>query len=143
MRNSGIVLQSRKIPVCAPILGGREIEYLTRCIQSTWISSQGPFVGEFEDKFAQFCGTRFGVTTNSGTTALHLALVALGIGKGSEVILPTFTMIASINAIEYTGAKAILVDADPETWNMDVSAISEKVTERTRAIMPVHIYGHP
>jgi perosamine synthetase len=137
------VLQSRKIPVCAPVLGERELEYLTKCIRSSWISSLGPFVAEFEGKFAQFCETQFGVTTNSGTTALHLALVALGIGKGDEVILPAFTMIASINAIEYTGAKAVLVDADRETWNMDVSAIRRKITEKTKAIMPVHIYGHP
>jgi len=141
--NPEIVLQTRKIPICAPVLGERELEYLTKCIRSSWISSLGPFVGEFEDKFAHFCGTRFGVTTNSGTTALHLALVALGIGRGSEVILPTFTMIASINAIEYTGAKAVLVDADPETWNMDVSAVHKKISGKTKAIMPVHIYGHP
>jgi len=137
------VLQTKNIPVCAPVVGEREVELLTECIRSSWISSLGPFVGKFEDEFAHFCDTRYGVTTNSGTTALHLALVALDIGKGDEVVLPTFTMIASANAVEYTGAKVILVDADPVTWNMDVSAIEAKISTRTKAIMPVHIYGHP
>lgn len=137
------MLQTKNIPVCAPVVGEREVELLTECIRSSWISSLGPFVGKFEDEFAHFCDTRYGVTTNSGTTALHLALVALDIGKGDEVVLPTFTMIASANAVEYTGAKVILVDADPVTWNMDVSAIEAKISTRTKAIMPVHIYGHP
>ena len=136
-------LQNRTIPVCAPFVGEREVELVAKCIRSSWVSSQGPFVSEFEEKFARFCGSRFGVTTNSGTTALHLALAALGIGKGDEIVLPTFTMIASINAVEYTGARAVLVDADPEIWGMDVSKIQGKITERTKAIMPVHIYGHP
>ena len=107
--------------MCAPLLGGREVELVTECIRSSWISSVGPYVQEFERQFSKFCETTHGVTTNSGTTALHLALAALRIGKGDEVILPTFTMIASINAIEYTGAAAVLIDADPHTWNMDVS----------------------
>ena len=137
------MLQTKKVPVCAPLLGGREVELVTECIRSSWISSVGPYVQEFERQFSKFCETTHGVTTNSGTTALHLALAALRIGKGDEVILPTFTMIASINAIEYTGAAAVLIDADPHTWNMDVSLMREKVSEKTRAIMPVHIYGHP
>ena len=137
------MLQTRNIPVCAPVVGEREVELLTECIRSSWISSLGPFVRSFEERFAQFCGAGFGVTTNSGTTALHLALAALGIGKGDEVIVPTFTMIASANAVEYTGATAVLVDADPVTWNMDTSSLKEKISARTKAIMPVHIYGHP
>ena len=137
------MLQTRNIPVCAPVVGEREVELLTECIRSSWISSLGPFVKRFEERFAHFCGAGFGVTTNSGTTALHLALAALGLGKGDEVILPAFTMIASANAVEYTGAKVILVDADPVTWNMDSSDVKEKVSTRTKAIMPVHIYGHP
>jgi len=138
-----IMLQTRTIPVCAPLVGEREVELVSKCIRSSWISSQGSYVLEFEEKFARFCGANFGAATNSGTTALHLALAALRIGKGDEVILPTFTMIASINAVEYTGAKAVLVDADPETWNMDVSSVRQKITDKTKAIMPVHIYGHP
>ncbi len=137
------MLQTRTIPVCAPLVGEREVELVSKCIRSSWISSQGTYVTEFEEKFARFCGADFGAATNSGTTALHLALAALRIGKGDEVILPTFTMIASINAIEYTGAKAVLVDADPETWNMDVSSVKQKTTDKTKAIMPVHVYGHP
>ena len=137
------MLQTRTIPVCAPLVGEREVELVSKCIRSSWISSQGSYVSEFEEKFARFCGADFGAATNSGTTALHLALAALRIGKGDEVILPTFTMIASINAVEYTGAKAVLVDADPDTWNMDVSSVSQKMTDKTKAIMPVHVYGHP
>jgi perosamine synthetase len=100
-------------------------------------------VSEFEKKFSGYCGCGFGVTTNSGTTALHLALASLRIGPGDEVILPSFTMIACINSIEYTGAKAVLVDSDPTTWTLDASQIASRVNDRTKAIMPVHIYGHP
>ncbi len=137
------MLQQRKIPVCAPLVGEREVEVVTRAIRSSWISSMGPQVQEFESKFAAFCETKFGVATNSGTTALHLALEGLKIKEGDEVILPTFTMIASANAIEYTGARPVLVDADPTTWNMNVTEVEDKVSANTRAIMPVHIYGHP
>ena len=129
--------------MCAPLLTGLELDYLKECLQSNWISSNGPLVAEFERRFAKYCERGFGVTTNSGTTALHLALAALKIGPGDEVILPSFTMIASINAIEYTGASSILVDSNPITWTIDVSKLSSKVTRRTKAIMPVHIYGHP
>lgn len=137
------MLQQRKIPVCAPLVGEREVEVVTRAIRSSWISSMGPQVQEFESKFAAFCETKFGVATNSGTTALHLALEGLKIKEGDEVILPTFTMIASANAIEYTGARPVLVDADPTTWNMNVTEVEDKVSANTKAIMPVHIYGHP
>ncbi|HUI00836.1 MAG TPA: DegT/DnrJ/EryC1/StrS family aminotransferase [Nitrososphaerales archaeon] len=132
-----------RIPVCAPLLTGREIDYLKECLQSTWISSGGPLVSRFEEGFARFCESGYGVTTNSGTTALHLALAAARIGPGDEVILPTFTMIACINAVEYTGAKGVLVDSDPATWTLDASKVKSKVGKRTKAIMPVHIYGHP
>ncbi len=133
------MLQFRKIPVCAPLVGEREVELVTQTIRSSWISSIGPRVQEFENKFAKFCDSKFGVATNSGTTALHLALAGLKIKKGDEVILPTFTMIASANAIEYTGAKIVLIDADPTTWNMNVHELEGKIFEGTRAIMPVHI----
>src|SRR5579862_303953 len=115
------MVSKKMIPVCAPVVGEREVEYATRCILSSWISSVGPFVTKFENKFARFCDSKYGVTANSGTTALHLALAALNAGPNDEVIMPTFTMIASVNAVEYTGARAVFVDADPETWTMDVS----------------------
>ncbi len=134
---------SRIIRVCEPRLDGNELRYLTECIQSTWISSAGSFVQRFEAAFARSVGCEFGVACTSGTTALHLALATLGLGPGDEVIVPTFTMIASPNAVAYTGATSVLVDAEPETWNMDVQQLESKVTPRTRAIMVVHTYGHP
>jgi perosamine synthetase len=132
-----------RIPVCAPLLTGREQHYLKKCLDSSWISSAGPLVSQFEQRFADFCDAKFGVTTNSGTTALHLALAALRVSRGDEVILPSFAMIACINAVEYTGAKAVLIDSDEQTWCMDVSQIEPNITRRTKAIMAVHTYGHP
>lgn len=131
------------ISVCEPLVGEKELEYITDCIRTNWISSKGKYIVEFEDKFANYCGCKYGITTTSGTTALHLSLVTLGIGKGDEVIVPTFTMTASVFPIIYTGAKPVLVDSDPYTWNIDVNKIEEKITSRTKAIMPVHMYGHP
>jgi len=131
------------IPVCVPLLGEKELEYVTDCLKTNWISSKGKYVEEFEDKFANYCGCKYGITTTSGTTALHLALASIGVGKGDEVIIPAFTMIATAFAVVYTGAKPVLVDAELETWNMDVEKIEEKITNRTKAIIPVHIYGHP
>jgi perosamine synthetase len=131
------------IPVCEPYLAGRELKYVTDCVRSNWISSQGKYIGEFEQKFAQYCGTRHGVSTTSGTTALHLALAALGIGRDDEVIVPAFTMAASVFAILHAGATPVLVDCEPATWNMDVSQIENRLSAKTKAIMPVHIYGHP
>lgn len=131
------------IPVCEPLTGARELEYVTDCLKTNWISSQGKYLGEFEQKFASYCGCKYGCATTSGTTALHLAVASLGIGKGDEVIAPAFTMAASIFAIVYTGATPVLVDAEPDTWNLDISQIEARITKRTKAIMPVHIYGHP
>lgn len=131
------------IPVCEPFMMGEELRYVADCIGSNWISSRGQYIEEFEGKFAHYCGCEHGISTTSGTTALHLALAALGIGKGDEVIVPAFTMIASLFAIVYVGAKPVLVDAEPETWTMDVGKIEAKITRQTRVIMPVHIYGHP
>lgn len=132
-----------KIPICEPTLSGFELEYLANCIKSNWLSSKGFYVDEFERKFSEFCGSKYGVATSSGTTALHLALVALGIGRADEVIMPTLTMIASANPIIFAGAKPVFVDSEPDTWNIDVNAIEEKITSKTKAIMPVHLYGHP
>jgi perosamine synthetase len=134
---------ARVIPVADTLLDGNELRYLTECVRSNWISSIGPFVREFERQFAQACNCEFGVACANGTVALHLALATLGLGPGDEVIIPTFTMIATANAVSYTGATPVLVDAEPGTWNMDVTRLEEKITPRTRAIVVVHTYGHP
>jgi perosamine synthetase len=131
------------VPVCEPKLAGNELKYVTACIKSNWISSAGHFVAKFENAFKKFCGTRYAVACSSGTAALHLALAALGIQKGDEVIIPDFTMIATPNAATYLGAKPVPVDADPLTWNIDVSKIESKITRKTRAIVVVHTYGLP
>jgi len=131
------------IPVCAPWLPGKEKEYVNEAISTGWIGSSGKFIERFEDLFAKYCRTSYGVSCCNGTVALHLALAALGIKKGDEVVIPAFTMIATANAVLYTGATPVLVDCDEETWCIDSKKIEEKITPKTRAIMPVHIYGHP
>jgi perosamine synthetase len=130
------------IPVCEPYLAGNELKYAINCIKTNWISSSGKYIKEFEERFAEYCGCTHGITTTSGTTALHLALASVGIGKGDEVIVPTFTMAASAFAVSYTGATPVFVDCEPLTFNIDVAKIKDKITEHTKAIMPVHIYGH-
>ncbi len=131
------------IPVCEPALLGNERAYALEVIESGWISSAGKFVPAFEEAFSKYCGVKHGIAVCNGTVALHLALTALGVGKGDEVIIPDFTMIASAFAVCYTGAVPVFVDAEPETWNIDPEKIEGKITKRTKAIMPVHIYGHP
>jgi perosamine synthetase len=133
----------RILPVSEPSLDGNELRYVTDCIQSNWISSAGPYVSRFEEAFARSAGCEFGIACSSGTTAYHLILAALGIGAGDEVIIPAFTMIATASGVSYTGATAVLADAEPVTWNIDVSQVEEKITPRTRAIAVVHTYGHP
>lgn len=129
------------IPVCEPMLAGNELKYVTEAVSTGWISSSGKFVNEFENRFAEYCGCKYGIAVCNGTIALHLALISLGISKGDEVIIPTFTMIASAFAVCYTGAIPVFVDADIDSWNIDVKKIEEKITPRTKAIMPVHIFG--
>lgn len=129
------------IPVCEPYLNGNELTYVTDAVKTGWISSAGKYVTEFEQKFAAYCDCKYGVAVCNGTVALHLALASLGIGEGDEVIIPTYTMIASAFAVCYTGAKPVFVDADKDTWNIDVRKIEEKITKHTKAIMPVHVYG--
>jgi len=129
------------IPVCEPALLGNELKYVTDAVQTGWISSAGKYVTEFEKQFADYCGCKYGVAVCNGTVALHLSLVALGVGKGDEVIIPDFTMIATAFAVCYTGATPVFVDADPNTWNIDVAKIEEKITPRTKAIVPVHLFG--
>jgi perosamine synthetase len=135
--------RERIIPVADTLLDGNELRYVTECIQSNWVSSEGPFVGRFEEAFAAAAGCRFGVACSSGTAALHLLLATLGLQPGDEVILPAFTMIATANAVTYTGATPVLVDAEPRSWNLDVGLVEQKITPRTRAIIAVHTYGHP
>ncbi len=138
------VFQQRiALPVASPSLGERELQYVTESVVSGWISSTGPFVKRFEDLFASFCGTKHAVATSNGTTALHLAVLALGIGEGDEVIVPSLTFIATANAVRYAGATPVFVDCDPETWTMDIEGVRAAATPKTKAIIPVHLYGHP
>ena len=129
------------IPVCEPTLAGNELQYVSEAVSTGWISSAGKYVTEFEKQFAHYCGCEYGVAVCNGTVALHLALAALGIGKGDEVIIPNFTMIATAFAVCYTGAVPVFVDANPETWNIDAEQIEAKITSRTKAIIPVHLFG--
>lgn len=131
------------IPVNEPLLDGNEKKYLDECIETGWISSEGPFVNRFEDSFADRMGSRFGIAVCNGSAALDVAVVALGIGPGDEVIMPTFTIISCAAAVVRAGATPVLVDVDPLTWNMGVARLEDLVTERTRAIMVVHIFGLP
>lgn len=131
------------IPVCEPLLNGNELKYVDDAVRTGWISSSGDYVNKFESKFAEYVQSKYGIAVCNGTVALHLALVALGIGKNDEVIIPSFTMIATAFAVCYTGATPVFVDADKETWNIDVTKIEEKITKNTKAIIPVHIFGNP
>ncbi len=131
------------IPVNEPLLDGNEKRYLAECIDTGWISSEGPFIKQFEERFAARVGRRYGIAVCNGSAALETAVAALGLGYGDEVILPTFTIISCAAAVVRAGAKPVLVDSDPVTWNMDVGQIAAKITPRTKAIMVVHIYGLP
>jgi perosamine synthetase len=131
------------IPVCEPTLGGNEAKYVQQAIETNWISSAGQFIRDFEARFAEFCGVKYGIACANGTVAMHLAMATLGLEPGDEVIIPTFTMIATANAVTYCGAKPVLVDMEPNYWQMDVDQVERKIGARTRAIVPVHIYGHP
>jgi len=130
-------------PVAETRLAGNERRYLLACVDTNWISSRGPFVTRFERAFAPHAGCEYGVACANGTVALHLALAALGLGPGDEVIVPAFTMIATPNAVRYTGAEVKLVDAEPVHGNIDPAQVEAAITPRTRAIVAVHIYGHP
>lgn len=131
------------IPVCEPTLAGNELKYVTQAVESNWISSAGSFIRDFEHQFAAACGAQYGIACANGTVAMHLALATLGLEPGDEVIIPTFTMIATANAVTYCGATPVLVDMEPNYWQMDVEQVAAKITPRTKAIVPVHIYGHP
>ena len=131
------------IPVNEPLLNGNERKYLNECIDTGWISSEGPFIQKFEEGIADKVNRKYGIAVCNGSSALEVAVVALGIGVGDEVILPTFTIISCATAIIRAGAIPVVVDSDPITWNMDVNQIEDKITSRTKAIMVVHIYGLP
>lgn len=133
----------RLIPVNEPLLNGNEKKYLSECIDTGWVSSEGPFVRKFEEQFSAKVGRRHGIAVCNGTAALDVAIEALGIGPGDEVIMPTFTIISCIGQIIRAGARPVLVDSEPSTWNMDVSQIESKITASTKAIMVVHVYGLP
>lgn len=132
-----------RVPVYQPSLSGREKEYVNDCLDSSWISSKGAYIQRFEAAFAKRVGVGHAASVCNGTVAIHLALVALGIGPGDEVIVPTLTYIASVNAIKYTGATPIFVDSCKDTWQIDPKDVRAKITPKTRAVMAVHLYGHP
>jgi len=133
---------SIKFPVYRPRFTGKEKDLVLDCLESTWISSKGKYIGQFESRFADYLGTAHAVAVSNGTVALHVALEALGIGPGDEVLLPTLTYIASANAITYTGATPVFVDSETAYWQMDPRELEARITPRTKAIMPVHLYGH-
>lgn len=131
------------IPISQPSITDREIGYVTDAIKSGWVSSLGRYIDDFETEFAKFCNTQHALVTSNGTTALHLSLVALGIGAGDEVIIPNFTFVATANAVTYTGARVITVDIQEDTLCIDPGAVEKAITAKTKAIIPVHMYGHP
>jgi perosamine synthetase len=133
----------QRIPVAQPTLGGNERAYVLDCLDSSWISSSGKYISAFEDAFAEFCGVQHAVATNNGTTALHLALVVLGLEPGDEVIIPTVTYIATANAVRYCHATPVLCDVLEGTMNLDPAKIESLITPKTKGIIPVHLYGHP
>lgn len=130
-------------PVAQPVLNGNEKKYVLDCIESSWISSTGKYIDQFEKNFADFCNVKHAISVMNGTVALHLALLALDVKAGDEVIVPTFTYVATSNSVTYVGAKPVFVDCDPFTWNIDPNLIRKKITPRTKAIIAVHIYGQP
>lgn len=136
-------MNDTKIPIAQPDLTGSELEYVTDCLTSTWISSSGKYISEFESITASYCGSNHGVSVSSGTTALHLALEALNIGAGDEVIVPNLTFAASANAVKHAHATPVLVDICREDGNINWRLIEAEITPRTKAIIPVHLFGNP
>jgi len=132
-----------RIPVAEPEFGETELRYVTDCVTSGWISSLGPYVNRFETLLAHFCGVKHAIAVANGTVALHLGLVAARIGKGDEVIVPDMTFVATGNVVHHAGATPVLVDVDAATWNISPRAIEAAITRRTKAIIPVHLYGYP
>lgn len=143
MIGNSVKVAEMMIPVNEPLLNDQALKYVEECVRTAWISSEGRFIRGFEGSWAAYCGMEHGVAVSNGTAALEVAMACLGLEPGDEVILPTFTIISCALAIIEAGALPVLVDCDPHTWCMDVSQVEAKVTPRTRAIMPVHMYGHP
>jgi perosamine synthetase len=131
------------ISISSPSITKKEIDFVKDAVESGWVSSLGKYIKIFEDKFAEFCGTKYALATSNGTAALHLTVALLGIKEGDEVIIPDLTFIATANAVSYTGAKPVCADIEAETWCIDPESVRKKITQRTRAIIPVHLYGHP
>lgn len=135
--------RQRRYPVMEPLLDGNEAAYVQECVRSGWVSSQGRFVTLFERMMAEFHGVPHALAVTNGTAALHLALASLGVGRGDEVIVPDFSFAATANTVLHAGARPVFIDVDSETWTIDLDAVERALTPRTRAIVPVHIYGHP
>lgn len=131
------------IPVYEPLIGKEEMDNVIECLLSGWISSKGKFISEFEKEFAKYLNVRYASSCNNGTSALHLALMAIGINEGDEVIVPVSTYIATANAVKYCNATPVFVDVDEDTWNIDIKEIEKKITKKTKAIIVVHLYGNP
>lgn len=134
---------TRFVPVAAPDLSGNEEKYVVEAIRSSWISSTGVFIDRFEREFADLCGSRAAIGVCNGTVALHLALLALDVRPGDEVLVPSLTYVATANAVRYVGAEPVFVDVDPDTWCIDPNLLEANVTRRTKGIIAVHLYGHP
>ena len=132
-----------RVSLAQPALGGNEAKYVNDCLATGWVSSQGPYIEKFQTAFQTYMGGGHALCTSSGTTALHLALAALGIGPGDEVIVPDLTFGATANAVIHAGATPVFVDIDPVTWTLDPAAMQAALTPRTKAVIPVHLYGHP
>ena len=130
------------VPVNEPLIGAREMEYVRECLETGWVSSAGRFIEAFEQQWAAYCGKRYGVAVSNGSVALEVAVGCCGLQPGDEVIMPSFTIISCALAVVYNGGVPVLVDCDPRTWCLDVEQVAAKITPRTRAIMPVHMYGH-
>jgi perosamine synthetase len=131
------------IPISKPLIGPREKELVLDALESGWVSSIGKYIDEFEEKFARYCGTAYALAVSNGTTGLHLALATLGLGAGDEVIVPDLTFVATANAVAYTGATPVLADIDADTLCLDPASVKSLISPRTKAIIPVHLYGHP
>jgi perosamine synthetase len=138
-----VVALGYRIPVAEPEIGEEELDNVMEAVKSGWVSSKGRFIPEFEEGFSEYIGARYGIATSNGTAALHLALTALGLGRGDKVLVPSLSFIAVANAVKYTGAEPVFVDSNPDYWCMDPSDIEKRIDRRTKALLAVHLYGHP
>src|SRR4051794_26960635 len=142
-RSKRPLMSDNFIPISKPFIGPREKELVIDALDSGWVSSIGKYIDEFEAKFARYCGTDYALAVSNGTTGLHLALATLGLQPGDEVIIPDLTFVATANAVAYTGATPVLADVDADTLCIDPASVRSLISARTKAIIPVHLYGHP